>query len=82
MKTLAFNSDPTLRDDAIKTAIEHREADKLVKGQYWENGKGCAIGCWAQTSKMPHQTVADKYKLPVELLYIVDGIFEKLPSTM
>ena len=77
---LAYNSNQKLKDLAVDTAIQHREADKLVKGTYWENGKGCAIGCWAQGATSPHQAVAEKYYLPVELLYIVDGLFEQLPD--
>ena len=30
---------------------EHAAADRLVKGQYWEGGKGCAVGCMVQAKK-------------------------------
>jgi len=23
----------------------HFKADEIVKGKYWQNGKGCAVGC-------------------------------------
>ena len=32
--------------DALIAELQaHVAADKLVKGSYWEGGKGCAVGC-------------------------------------
>ena len=28
----------------------HAEADEIVKGTYWEYGKGCAVGCTIHSS--------------------------------
>jgi hypothetical protein len=29
----------------IAELAEHAAQDRIVQGQYWENGKGCAVGC-------------------------------------
>ena len=44
MMMLAFHNDPALKEQVYATVLAHCEADKLVKGQYWERGKGCAVG--------------------------------------
>jgi hypothetical protein len=70
-------------DAAIKTAImaqlaRHREADELVKGQYWEDGKGCAIGCTLYSSN--HLEYQVRFGIPVILARLEDRIFEGLPN--
>jgi len=42
---LAFNNDPTLKASLLAELAKHRKADQISKDQYWENGKGCAVGC-------------------------------------
>ena len=42
---LAFNNDPELKIFLLKDLAAHREADEIVHGTYWTDGKGCAIGC-------------------------------------
>ncbi len=38
-------------DEEMAVCIRaHREADQLIKGTYWEDGKGCAIGCRYQSN--------------------------------
>jgi hypothetical protein len=41
---IAYHNDPDLRVRIIAELEAHRAADRLVKGQYWEGGKGCAVG--------------------------------------
>lgn len=42
---LAFLGKPELKTFVLDQLAAHREADRLVKGTYWERGKGCAVGC-------------------------------------
>jgi hypothetical protein len=56
----------------------HREADRLVKGQYWEDGKGCAIGC--QVHSNDHAEHARVFGIDVRLSHLQDAIFEALPN--
>jgi hypothetical protein len=42
---LSFHSDPSIKSNYITRVAGHADADEIVKGRYWENGKGCAVGC-------------------------------------
>jgi hypothetical protein len=42
---LAYHSDPTIKTNILAQLQRHHDEDHLVKGQYWQNGKGCAVGC-------------------------------------
>ncbi len=70
-------------DEAIKSAIlaqlsVHRLADELVKGQYWEDGKGCAVGCTLYSGN--HIEYEVRFGIPVVLARLEDRIFEGLPN--
>jgi len=70
-------------DDAIKTAIMaqlagHREADEIVKGHYWEDGKGCAVGCTVHSGN--HAEYEPRFGIPQVLARLEDRIFEGLPN--
>jgi hypothetical protein len=67
-------------DKATRVAdmIAHREADKLIKGQYWEDGKGCAIGCQVHSSD--HAQHARVFGIDIRLSHLQDAIFEALPD--
>ncbi len=72
--------DPRYTQAALLAQIAgHRQADQLIKGQYWENGKGCAIGC-SLHSHDP-QDGENRYGIPVMLWRLEDMIFEKLPNS-
>ena len=45
MPLLAWHGDAALKKSTVATMAAHRKADTLVQGIYWENGKGCAVGC-------------------------------------
>lgn len=66
----------------------HREADRLVQGRYWENGRGCAVGCGLHTVRAltgldlvhsDHAALAAQVGVPEVLEYLQDRIFESLP---
>ena len=42
---LAYHADPALKASTLAQMAAHREADQIVQGQYWERGRGCAVGC-------------------------------------
>jgi hypothetical protein len=41
-KLIAFHGSQEIKDKYIARVKAHQEADQIIKGQYWENGKGCA----------------------------------------
>ena len=42
---IAYHNDPAVKTAIMAQLQAHYDADDLIKGQYWENGKGCAVGC-------------------------------------
>lgn len=74
----AFHGDPAIKAKYINRVRAHREFDQLVKGCYWENGKGCAIGCTIHGSN--HGTYEDELGIPESLARLEDAVFEGLPN--
>ena len=50
---------------------QHVDADLLVKGRYWEDGKGCAVGCTLHS----YAKIIGKRSLPWDDHSIYDDIF-------
>jgi hypothetical protein len=90
---LAYHSDPELKTFVLNQIIAHREADKLVKGRYWHDGKGCAVGCTLEavrlhngnaTKKINHESHSlyeTELGIPRILARLEDRFFESLPNT-
>lgn len=74
----AFHNDETIKLKYLARIKAHALADEIVKGQYWEDGKGCAVGCTI------HGSEHDKYEIelgiPSWLAKVEDRIFEGLPN--
>ena len=56
----------------------HIEADALIRGQYWGDGKGCFIGCLTHSDDPA--PAFERFGLPVAVLRIAENIFEALPD--
>jgi hypothetical protein len=56
----------------------HYDADEIVKGIYWENGKGCAVGCSLHSGN--HKKGETEFGVPEPIWWLVDSIFEGLPN--
>lgn len=89
MSLIAFNNDPSLKEFVLAQLAEHREADKLVKGQYWENGKGCAVGCTLRAVSLrdgkeidysSHALYETSLGIPQIIARLEDRIFEALQN--
>jgi len=76
MKT--FNQET--KDKYIARVKEHQKADQIIKGQYWENGKGCAVGCTIEGSD--HSKYETELGIPKEIAYLEDTLFENLPNEL
>jgi hypothetical protein len=55
---------------------KHIDADSVTQGYYWEDGKGCFIGCLAHGNNVQQLSVT--YGLPSALTRICESIFEGL----
>lgn len=41
----AFHNDKKIKAKYLARVKAHIKAGEVIKGKYWENGKGCAVGC-------------------------------------
>lgn len=64
----------------IKRAVKHRKADEIVQGKYWQDGKGCCVGCLAEVDDGAHKHLAQMTDLPEWIFHAADAIHEELPS--
>lgn len=71
---LAFLSDPKIKAKYLRRVRAHVKADEIRKGQYWENGKGCAVGCTIHSSQ--HLAYETELGIPQMLAKIEETIFE------
>lgn len=79
MKTLkAFHNDQQIKEKYLSRVHAHRLADEIIKGQYWEGGKGCAVGCTIHSGE--HDRYETELGIPRWLARLQDSIFEGLPN--
>jgi|HubBroStandDraft_6_1064221.scaffolds.fasta_scaffold00550_25 hypothetical protein len=75
---LTFHGKQELKDSRIAQVRAHRLADQLVRGVYWQDGKGCAVGCTIHSGS--HEAYETELGIPVELAYFEDRVFESLSN--
>jgi len=75
---LSFHSDPAVKEKYVTRLKAHAKADELIKGKYWENGKGCAVGCTIHSSD--HAAYQTELGIPEWLAKLEDAIFEGLDN--
>ena len=78
MTFVAFHNNTDLKAEKLAQIAAHREADELVQGVGWENGKGCAIGCTLHA--YDHALYETELGIPVMLARLEDAIFEGLSN--
>lgn len=76
MKT--FHGDQKIKDKYLDRVKAHQKADRIQKGIYWQNGKGCAVGCTIEGND--HDRYETELGIPKEVAYLEDVIFEELPN--
>lgn len=74
----AFHNDAALKEATLAELREHRRLDQIVQGFYWEDSKGCAVGCMTHDPDGGHRLYPEKWGIPVELAYLEDRLFECL----
>ena len=77
---LAYHGKPAIKAAILAQLAHHRAADEIVKGRYWENGKGCAVGCTLHSSN--HAEYETRFGIPQMLARLEDCIFEGLPNAI
>ena len=71
---IAFHGNPKIKAEYLARVRAHRKADQLIKGQYWEDGKGCAVGCTIHGSD--HGRYETELGIPRVLARLEDTLFE------
>ena len=74
----AYHNDPAIKTAILAQLQAHHDADDIVKGVYWQAGKGCAIGCAIHGSD--HALYEQRFGIPEMLARLEDRIFEGLPN--
>jgi len=73
---IAFHGDPAIKQKYLDRVKAHALADEIIQGKYWENGKGCAVGCIVETSEDPHETMSKELGWPLWLCRLTDKLHE------
>ena len=74
----AFHGDIKVKEKYLNRVRAHRAADEIIKGYYWENGKGCAVGCTVHSGS--HRVYERELGIPMALARLEDALFELLPN--
>ena len=84
MSTLTYHGKVAEKRATLKQLREHRKADEIVQGLYWEptngSGRGCAVGCLTHSPGGGHGQFPDRWGVPENIAYLIDHIFESLPE--
>jgi hypothetical protein len=75
---LAFHGDAATKQKYLDRVEQHRKADQIVHGTYWQNGKGCAVGCTVHSAN--HGAFETELGIPRTLARLEDMIFESLKN--
>src|SRR5690242_9395929 len=75
---LAYHGDKEIKAKYLARVRAHIAADELIHGRYWENGKGCAVGCTIHSGN--HASYETELGIPRILAKLEDGIFEALDN--
>lgn len=76
----AFHGDPAIKATFLARVQAHRLADDIQHGFYWEDGKGCAVGCTVHTEEYPHAAYESQLGIPRIIARLEDRIFEGMEN--
>lgn len=80
---LAFFNDNSLKQEYINRVRLHEINDEIIQGTYWENGRGCSLGCTVHEKGAPkryntiHDAFESKLNMPAWLAEAEECIFER-----
>jgi len=79
-KLIAYHGDPELKAQTIAQMKQHRIADTIIKGHYWQGGKGSAVGCLTHGLDGGHDQYPELFGIPEWLAHLEDRVFSNLPN--
>ena len=74
----SFHNDPKIKEKYLNRLKAHAEADELIQGEGWRDGKGCAVGCTLENYN--HARYEKELGIPEWMARLYDCIFEGLPN--
>ena len=69
---IAYHGNAEIKAAILDQLRAHAAADEIVKGQYWEDGKGCAVGCAIHSDE--HAEYESRFGIPQMLARLEDSI--------
>ena len=75
---LAFFNKSSVKRTYLARVRAHAKADEIIHGTYWENGKGCAVGCTIHGSD--HGKYETELGIPRILAKLEDVLFERMAN--
>ena len=79
----AFKNTKVTKSELMAVLYKHAEMDNFTQGQYWEDGKGCDVGCMLQSftdETNNHSLFPDLFGIPEVIARLSDSIFEGLSN--
>ncbi|MEM1224574.1 MAG: hypothetical protein AAGJ40_02695 [Planctomycetota bacterium] len=78
--TPAWYGEPKLKTAAMDRLREHRRLDEIAQGVYFQDGKGCHLGCLSHANDDTHEVVERMFAIPLRIGYWLEAVFEGLPN--
>ncbi len=75
----AFLDSPQIKEKYVARLEKHYKLDEIIKGKYWEDGKGCAVGCTIHSDN--HNRYESELGIPEWLAKLEDVLFEGMPNS-
>ena len=76
----AFFGEEKLKSAVMDRLREDRRLDRLAQGVYFEDGKGCHLGCLTRCNENSHEATERMFNIPIRVAYWLEAVFEGLPK--
>ena len=73
---VAYHGKESVKNFYLDRVKAHEAADEIIHGRYWENGRGCAVGCCVHSNDSPHAAFETEMGIPLMLARLEDTLFE------
>lgn len=86
----AFTNTTMTKEELLKELKWHQEQDNIIKGTYFEDGKGCAVGCSLESlgrkkkikiDVEDHSLYEEHFGIPEWLARVEDILFEGMSES-
>jgi hypothetical protein len=79
---IVLQENPHLAGLVRERLERHYAADEIIKGVYWQEGKGCAVGCITESNEPYSSPIWNDIGIGLFLPKLCDTIFEGLPDKL